>query len=124
MHFVATVFLFAFNNLLIRLANDKDELIDKLLIKMGYSDDKKKKAKNEDNTIKMKDLILGVDILYQEKKIYTILYILNVIAFILEIILCFIVGISNNSNWESLLEKMYVFSSYEGVTLLAIIYIY
>ena len=71
----------------------------------------------------MKDIILGVDILYQEKKFYTILYILNVIAFILDLILCFIVGISNNSNWESLLEKMYVFSSCEGVTLLTINYI-
>ena len=45
MYFVVTIFLFAFNNFLIRLANDKDELIDKLLIKIGYSDDKKKKAK-------------------------------------------------------------------------------
>ena len=65
MRFVVTVFLYAFNNFLIRLTNDKDELIDKLLIKMGYSDDKKnikkiemnKWSKNEEKEFSMFDSV-------------------------------------------------------------------
>lgn len=109
MNFVVTVFLYVFNYANIRLGI------------MDFSDNKDKK---KDDKLKKKDLILGIDVFFQNKKLYAVYHILNALAFILTFILCFIVETSNNSNWEALLRKMSVFSAYLGFAILITNYIY